>query len=159
MFANHGRAKKYDHDFEGINSRLDGLQAAILLVKLKHLKDWTGSRQQNACIYTDILNNLPVVTPKEMPNVNAVYHLYVIRVPAEKRSAFQEFLKTKGISSGIHYPIPLPYLNAYKYLGHTEADFPQALKASREIVSLPMFAELHAAQIEYIASIISKFEM
>jgi len=157
MFANHGRAKKYDHDFEGINSRLDGLQAAILNVKLKHLKDWTESRQQNARIYTDLLKNLPVVTPKEMPNVTAVYHLYVVRVPAEKRGAFQEFLKTKGISTGIHYPIPLPYLNAYKYLGHTETDFPNALKASREIFSLPMFAELTASQIEYITAAIAKF--
>ncbi len=158
-FANHGRSQKYDHDFEGINSRLDGLQAAILDVKLGHLPRWTESRQKNARLYTDLLKNLPVETPNEMPNVNAVYHLYVVRVPAEKRNGFQEFLKLNGISTGIHYPIPLPYLNAYSYLEHTEKDFPEALKASREIVSLPMYPELNAGQIEYITSIIGKFEM
>jgi len=114
---------------------------------------------KTACSTIPLLKNLPVETPNEMPNVNAVYHLYVVRVPAEKRNGFQEFLKLNGISTGIHYPIPLPYLNAYSYLEHTEKDFPEALKASREIVSLPMYPELNAGQIEYITSIIGKFEM
>ncbi|MBI5591077.1 MAG: DegT/DnrJ/EryC1/StrS family aminotransferase [Deltaproteobacteria bacterium] len=159
MFANHGRAKKYDHDFEGVNSRLDGLQAAILSAKLNHLDEWTEARRRNAYLYNEFLKNAAVITPKEMEDIRAVYHLYVVRVRDGHREKYQEHLKAAGISTGVHYPISLPYLNAYNYLGHTENDFPEALKASREIVSLPMFAELNAGQIEYIASIIGQFEM
>jgi dTDP-4-amino-4,6-dideoxygalactose transaminase len=152
MIANHGRTKKYDHDFEGVNSRLDGLQAAILSVKLRHLERWTEGRRKNAYKYNALLEGINgVVTPEELADVRAVYHLYVVRVPAGRREQFQESLKSAGIDTGIHYPIALPYLNAYRHLGHTENDFPVALAASREIVSLPMFSELRDAQIEYIA--------
>jgi len=151
MLANHGRTKKYDHDIEGVNSRLDGLQAAILSVKLRHLDQWTESRRQNAYLYNAALKGLGVVTPLELEDVKAVYHLYVVRVPAERREQFQASLKAAGIDTGNHYPIALPYLNAYRYLGHTDADFPHALKASTEIVSLPMFPELSAEQIDYVA--------
>jgi dTDP-4-amino-4,6-dideoxygalactose transaminase len=139
MIANHGRTKKYDHDFEGVNSRLDGIQAAVLNVKLRHIEQWTESRRRHASSYNAALKGTGVVTPEELQNVRAVYHLYVVRVPAGRREAFQEALKAAGIDTGIHYPIALPYLNAYRHLGHTEADFPEALKASKEIVSLPMF--------------------
>ena len=151
MFANHGRTKKYDHDMEGVNSRLDGLQAAILTVKLKHLDDWTESRRRNASLYTAALKGTGVTTPVELADVKAVYHLYIVRVPAGRREQFQESLKAAGIDTGIHYPIALPYLNAYAHLGHTDADFPNALKASKEIVSLPMFPELSPEQIDYVA--------
>jgi len=151
MFANHGRTKKYDHDLEGVNSRLDGIQAAILSVKLRHIEQWTESRRQNAQRYTVALKDAGVGTPEELGNVTAVYHLYIVRVPAERRERFQEALKAAGIDTGIHYPIALPYLNAYKYLGHGPTDFPHALKASREIVSLPMFPELRQEQIDYVA--------
>jgi dTDP-4-amino-4,6-dideoxygalactose transaminase len=151
MIANHGRTKKYDHDLEGVNSRLDGLQAAILSVKLRYLDEWTESRRRNAYRYTAALKKAGVMTPNELEAVRAVYHLYVIRVPAEIREQFRESLKAVGIDTGVHYPIALPYLNAYAHLGHTEADFPNALKASGEIVSLPMFPELSAEQVDYIA--------
>ena len=157
MLANHGRTKKYDHDFEGVNSRLDGIQAAILNVKLRYLDRWTESRRQNAYRYNAALMDAGVVTPAEIDNVRAVYHLYVVRVPADRRERFQEELKAAGIDTGIHYPIALPYLNAYKHLGHSPADFPHALKASQEIVSLPMFPELTAEQTEYIAAKIREF--
>ena len=150
MVANHGRTKKYDHDLEGVNSRLDGLQAAILTVKLRHLDKWTEGRRRNAYHYERALNGSGVMTPVELADVKAVYHLYVVRVPASRRDQFQASLKAAGIDTGIHYPIALPYLNAYALLGHTEADFPNALKYSKEIVSLPMFAELTAEQIDYI---------
>ena len=150
MMANHGRTKKYDHDLEGVNSRLDGLQAAILTVKLRHLDKWTEGRRHNAYLYERALKGAGVKTPVELADVKAVYHLYVVRVPAARREAFQASLKAAGIDTGIHYPIALPYLNAYSHLGHTEADFPNALEASKQIVSLPMFAELSAEQIEYI---------
>jgi dTDP-4-amino-4,6-dideoxygalactose transaminase len=151
MLANHGRTKKYDHDLEGVNSRLDGIQAAILKVKLAHLDEWTENRRRNAYRYNAFLKDAGVTTPVELDNVRAVYHLYVVRVAGGRREAFMDALKAAGIDTGIHYPLALPFLNAYKYLGHTEADFPNALKASTEIVSLPMFPELSAEQIEYVA--------
>ena len=87
MFANHGRTKKYDHDLEGVNSRLDGLQAAILSVKLRHIEQWTESRRQNAYRYNAALKGTGVVTPEELDDVRAVYHLYVVRVPADAASS------------------------------------------------------------------------
>ena len=155
MIANHGRTKKYDHDFEGVNSRLDGVQAAILTVKLRHLERWTENRRENAYRYNAALRGIGVVTPEELESVRAVYHLYVVRVPEPHRDQFQELLKSAGIDTGIHYPIALPYLNAYKHLGHTASDFPHALKASREIVSLPMFPELTAEQSRYVAQVVA----
>jgi dTDP-4-amino-4,6-dideoxygalactose transaminase len=151
MFANHGRTKKYDHDLEGVNSRLDGLQAAVLSVKLRYIEKWTESRRRIANLYNEALKRLNVFTPQERANVRAVYHLYVVRVPALKRDNLQEHLATKGISTGIHYPIALPYLNAYKSLGHTERDFPESLKASGQILSLPIFPELPDDHVQYVA--------
>ena len=152
MFANHGRVNKYDHDFEGVNSRLDGLQAAILRVKLRHIEAWTDSRRDNAYLYNAALEGTQVRTPRELDGVKAVYHLYVVRVPAAERDRLRDALKDAGIETGIHYPIPLPYLNAYRHLGHTEADFPNALQISRELLSLPMFPELTDEQIDYVAA-------
>jgi dTDP-4-amino-4,6-dideoxygalactose transaminase len=151
MLANHGRTKKYDHDFEGVNSRLDGLQAAILSVKLRHLDAWTESRRTSAYRYNEALSGTPVVTPVEIENVRAVYHLYVIRVPGGRRDELQEHLKAHGISTGIHYPIALPYLNAYRHIERRDGEFAHALKASGEILSLPMFPELAAEQVAYVA--------
>jgi len=150
MFANHGRVKKYDHDLEGVNSRLDGIQAAILSVKLLYIEQWTEARRKNAYRYNAALEGTNLETPEELEGVRAVYHLYVVRVPAGRREQFQESLKAAGIDTGIHYPIALPYLNAYRHLGHSETDFPNALKASGEIVSLPMFPELTEDQIDYV---------
>jgi dTDP-4-amino-4,6-dideoxygalactose transaminase len=150
MIANHGRLKKYDHEFEGVNSRLDGLQAAILSVKLKHLDDWTQKRIANAALYKDLLSNSGVICPFEAPNVKHVYHLFVIQVP--RREAIQKYLNAKGIATGIHYPIPLPNLMAYRYLGHNQNDFPNATELSTKILSLPMFAELAREQIEYVCA-------
>jgi dTDP-4-amino-4,6-dideoxygalactose transaminase len=157
MFANHGRIKKYDHDLEGVNSRLDGLQAAVLSVKLRHLEDWTERRRANASKYTEALKGLPLGTPKELDGIRAVYHLYVVRVPNGDRDTLRDFLKERGIEAGVHYPIALPYLNAYRYLNHGESDFPDSLQASREILSLPMFPELTDQQIDVIAGEIRKF--
>jgi dTDP-4-amino-4,6-dideoxygalactose transaminase len=155
MFANHGRTKKYDHDFEGVNSRLDGLQAAILSVKLRHLDQWSEARRRNARLYNEALAGSGVVTPKEIPDARAVYHLYVVRVPNGRREALQEHLASNGVNTGIHYPIALPYLNAYKYLGHTADDFPEALRASGEILSLPMFPELTGDQVRHVADAVA----
>jgi dTDP-4-amino-4,6-dideoxygalactose transaminase len=156
MIANHGRMDKYNHEQEGVNSRLDGLQCAILSAKLKHLEKWTEARRKNAYSYNKALKGTCLVTPTEIPDVRAVYHLYVVRVPAEKRAGLQEALKNSGVETGIHYPIALPFLKAYEYLGHSEKDFPEALKASKEILSLPMFPELAEEQIGFVAEIVRK---
>jgi dTDP-4-amino-4,6-dideoxygalactose transaminase len=158
MFANHGRTRKYDHDFEGVNSRLDGLQAAILSVKLRHLEAWTEKRRTNAYRYNEALAGLDIVTPVERNDVRAVFHLYVIRVAGGERDDLQKHLKARGISTGIHYPLALPYLKAYRHLHHGEQDFPESLKASREILSLPMFPELTPDQVDYIVSGIRDFK-
>ena len=158
MLANHGRVEKYNHEVEGYNSRLDGIQAAILKVKLRHLPKWTESRRKNAYLYNEYLKHTELVTPTEIDDVKAVYHLYVVRVKKELRQKLQDHLKAEGIATGIHYPIALPNLKAYEYLKHSENIFTEATKASKEIVSLPMFPELEEAQIEYISAKIREFQ-
>jgi len=150
MIANHGRVEKYDHEIEGVNSRLDELQAAILAVKLKYLEVWTESRRKIAYLYDELLRNCSIKTPVEIGDIRAVYHLYVIRVKNGVRSVLQQELKARGISTGIHYPLALPNLKAYGYLKHSLTDFPEALKASHEILSLPIYPELKVPQVQYI---------
>lgn len=157
IIANHGRIEKYNHEVEGVNSRLDGLQAAILEVKLRHLPEWTKRRRENAYLYNEYLKDTEIITPVEIDNVKAVYHLYVVRAKDGLREKLQTHLTSKGISTGIHYPIALPNLKAYDYLNRTDNDFPEATKASHEILSLPMFPELDEKQINYIAKTIIDF--
>jgi dTDP-4-amino-4,6-dideoxygalactose transaminase len=158
MFANHGRIDKYNHEQEGVNSRMDGLQGAVLNVKLNHLLEWTEKRRRNAYLYNEHLKGLRnLATPAEIDNVKAVYHLYVIRLKAALRQGLQDHLKKNGIATGIHYPIALPNLIAYGYLKHKESDFPEASAASQEILSLPMYPELEPSQIEYISGKIKGF--
>ena len=148
MLANHGRVEKYNHEFEGYNSRLDGLQAAILSVKLKYLDEWNAKRRAVAKDYNESLKKTDIITPKELSGAQCVYHLYVIR--AKKRDELQAFLKKRGISTGIHYPIGLPYLKAYNYLNHTPEDFPITYKYQNKLLSLPMYPELSTHHIDYI---------
>lgn len=159
MLANHGRMDKYNHEVEGFNSRLDGLQAAILNVKLRHLPAWIDSRRKNAYLYNEYLKDTELITPVEIDDVKAVYHLYVVRVTNGRRQELQDHLKFKGISTGIHYPIALPNLTAYEYLNHKQDEFPEATGASEEILSLPMFPELEESQIQYIAKTIRDFSV
>lgn len=158
MFANHGRKEKYDHEFEGVNSRLDGIQAAILKAKLKYLEEWTERRCQIALCYNKLLSERlalkPVVHPYESKNVRHVYHLYVVRVPHRERIKTE--LSKSGISTGIHYPTPLHLLQAYEYLSYKQGDFPVAEKVSKEILSLPMYPELISEQISYICDCLCK---
>ena len=161
MLRDHGQAKKYYHEFEGYNGRLDTIQTGILRVKLKHLSDWNEKRRQNASLYTQFLTRNPehvtcnIITPYEPDWVKAVYHLYIIRT--QKRDELQKYLQEKGISTGLHYPIPLHLQKAYGGLGYVEGDFPITEKVAREIISLPMFPDLTAEQIEYISSKIEEF--
>ncbi len=155
LLRNHGRiTKKYEHEIEGYSSRLDNLQAAILRVKLRHLNKWNESRRENAKKYNELLINIGgITTPYEADYAKHVYHLYVIRVE-NGRDRLRKELKSKGIATGIHYPIPLHLQPAYKYLQYKEGNFPITESGSKEILSLPMFAELHDEQIEEIVKLI-----
>lgn len=157
MISNHGRIEKYNHELEGVNSRLDGVQAAILGVKLAHLPQWTKHRRNNARLYDKYLHDSGLITPAEIDDVQAVYHLYVVRVKNRLRDKLQEHLESDGISTGIHYPIAIPNLRAYAYLNHRPDDFPMATRASQEILSLPMYPELEESQIAYIAKKTEEF--
>jgi dTDP-4-amino-4,6-dideoxygalactose transaminase len=150
MIANHGRISKYDHEFEGTNSRLDTLQAAILKAKLEHLDTWTERRRAAADCYRDLLKDTPVVTPAVSEGTRHVYHLFVVRV--KDREAVMRELSNCGIETGIHYPIALPNLMAYRYLGHRRKDFPVATQYSQEILSLPMFPEISEEQLQYVCN-------
>ena len=150
MYANHGALIKHKHEIEGINSRLDGMQAAILSVKLKYISEWNEKRLKNALLYNKLLAGIEgVAIPKINKNVKHVFHLHVVR--ADRREELQKRLSEKGISTGIHYPTPLPLLEAYKYLNHIPSDFPIACDYMDKILSLPMFPELTEEQIEYVA--------
>lgn len=156
MFRNHGRKRKYGHEFEGTNSRLDGLQAAILSVKLKHLPAWTSLRQERARLYTRMLEELEGITcPHIATDRTHVFHLFVIRTPY--RDELRKHLTTNGIATGIHYPVALPNLEAYRYLGHGQNDFPVASRLSGQILSLPIYAEMTEGHVEQAAAEIRRF--
>jgi dTDP-4-amino-4,6-dideoxygalactose transaminase len=155
MFARHGALKKHAHEMEGINSRLDGLQAAILSVKLKYILKWTERRIANAAIYDEFLGE-NVIKPIVRPDTKHTYHLYVIR--NKKRDELAEFLKERGIATAVHYPVALPNMKAYEYLGNTNKDFPIASQYQNEILSLPMYPEMTEEQIKYVCKTISEFE-
>ncbi|MCK4649165.1 DegT/DnrJ/EryC1/StrS family aminotransferase [bacterium] len=148
----HGRREKYEHLMVGYNYRLDGLQAAILRVKLKYLDEWNEKRRKNASIYNELLKGLDVTTPYEEEYAKHVYHLYVIRI--KKRDEVYKFIQEKGIACGIHYPLPLHLQKAYHYLGYREGDFPVAEECAKEVISLPIYPELKREEIEYIAGAI-----
>lgn len=147
MFANHGRMSKYDHEFEGINSRMDGFQGAVLGVKLTHLDDWNNRRREVAHRYDEALSGI-CRTPRVSENVHHVYHLYVVRVG--RRDEVRTKLSERGISTGIHYPIPLPSLKAYQYLGHQPNDFPVTNRLKGEILSLPIHGEIREEEVNYV---------
>lgn len=156
MFANHGRISKYDHEFEGVNSRMDGIQGAVLDVKLKYLEEWSEKRISATHKYNKMLDGLKeIVTPVAQNGFRHVYHLYVIRT--ERRDELQVFLQEKGILTGIHYPKALPNLTAYKYLGYSPDDFPIATKYQDKILSLPIFPEITKNQIEWVCEKIREF--
>lgn len=156
MYANHGALKKHEHQIEGINSRLDTIQASILGAKLPHLKKWTRDRIKNASIYSSKLKSIKdIEVPIIKENCIHSFHLYVIRT--EKRDGLKKYLEDRGIQTAIHYPTALPNLPAYRYLGHTQADFPIASKYQNEILSLPMYPELAEEQINYVCDTIKSF--
>lgn len=154
LFARHGG--KGDHLMEGINSRLDGLQAAILNVKMRHLDRWTKARQGMALRYDRLLAGIPgVETPQRRPHCDHAFHLYVIR--SARRDELKEYLAQRGIPTLINYPKTLPLYPAYAYMGHTPADFPVAYRHQNQILSIPLYPELSSENQSLIAASIREF--
>jgi dTDP-4-amino-4,6-dideoxygalactose transaminase len=149
MLRDHGQAKKYYHDMIGWNARMDGIQGAVLSVKLAHLNAWNEARRRNAHRYSDLLKDAPgVMTPYEADYGKHVYHIYAIRV--KNRDDLIAALAAEDIACGIHYPIPLHLQKPYQSLGYKPGTFPAAEKSAAEFVSLPMFPELTDEQIKYV---------
>src|ERR1044072_4426817 len=153
-FARHGG--KGDHIMEGINSRMDGLQAAILNVKLPHLPAWTEARRYVAACYDELLDDVGhIITPKIGPGRDHVYHLYVIRT--ENRDTLKEYLTQAGISTVLNYPKALPFCPAYAHFGHVPKDFPVACFNQSRILSLPIYAEMKKEMITHTLQCIARF--
>ncbi len=156
MFANHGRIEKYNHEFEGVNSRLDGLQAAVLNVKLQHISDWNKNRRRVAELYNKYLADVEeIVLPKILSDVVPVYHLFVIRT--DKRNELKNYLKENNISAGIHYPIGLPFLKAYDYLESKPQDFPVTYEYQNKLLSLPIYPEMTEEMVKFVSEKIRNF--
>lgn len=152
---NYGQKTRYIHQFKGLNSRLDEIQAAILRVKLKHLDEWNEKRREKAKLYNELLQGADVICPKQKDYAEHVYHLYVIR--SRKRDELQRFLDARGIIALIHYPIPVHSQKAYEDLGVHRGALPITEKIANEILSLPIFPELRKDQIEEVVDSIKLF--
>ena len=157
MIRDHGQAKKYYHDVEGYNGRLDAIQAGLLHVKLQHLAKWNEQRRERAAEYNRLFEaeGNPVGIPFEPEWSRAVYHLYVVRT--DDREGLMVYLKDAGVGTGIHYPIPLHLQKAYAHLNHVAGDFPVAERVAAEIVSLPMFPTLTAQQQGWVVASVGRF--
>jgi dTDP-4-amino-4,6-dideoxygalactose transaminase len=155
MLRNYGQEEKYHHLIQGYNRRLDTLQAAVLRVKLRYLEEWNTARRQHAQLYRRLLEGYGAMLPQEAEYAKSVWHIYVIRV--HQRDAFREYLAGRGISTGIHYPIPIHLQPAYRDLGYKKGDFPVTEEYAQRMASLPMYAELTPDQIDFVAEAIRDF--
>ncbi|MGH7909893.1 MAG: DegT/DnrJ/EryC1/StrS family aminotransferase, partial [Thermodesulfobacteriota bacterium] len=155
LLRNYGQSDRYHHIVKGYNSRLDEIQAAILRVKLKMLDKWNEVRRNIASLYTQLLENSDLITPKEARYAKHVYHLYVIR--SRKREELRSFLEKSRIQTLIHYPIPIHMQEAYRDLGLEKDSYPISERCAEEILSLPIYPELKSEQIAYIGEVINKF--
>jgi dTDP-4-amino-4,6-dideoxygalactose transaminase len=149
MLRDWGAEHKYRHVLKGYNFRLEGIQGAVLRVKLKYLESWTEERRAAAARYDELLAGCDYSTPVALAHNRHVYHIYAIRTP--NREALQEFLLAKGVQTGIHYPTPVHLLPAHEDLGYRDGQFPHAEAAANEVLSLPMFPELTEAQTSHVA--------
>jgi dTDP-4-amino-4,6-dideoxygalactose transaminase len=152
----HGSTARYYHDEVGYNYRMEGIQGAVLNVKLGHLPDWNGARRRTAKRYHELLAKTPLQLPLEAPGCESVYHLYVIRHP--KRDKLREHLQARGIGTALHYPLPLHLQKCFAKLGHKPGDFPVAERAAKSCLSIPIYPELTDSQVEYVAAMIGEFK-
>lgn len=155
ILRNCGQIEKYRHVTLGGNHRLDTMQAAVLRVKLQHLDDWNTARRHWASLYDRLLEGVPVVRPQIAAGVEAVHHVYAIQ--SRERAQMQSFLTSQGIATGIHYPIPIHLQPAYADLGYHLGDFPVTERAASHLLSLPMFPELRADEVEFVANRVRSF--
>ena len=147
-----GERTRYEHSVKGFNYRMDGIQGAVLGVKLRHLDRWTEARRVHAAEYERALSGTATRVPKARPGVRHVYHVFAVRLP--QRDAWRAYLNECGVQTGVHYPIPIHMQPAYGDLGYAPGDFPVAETVAREVLSLPMFAELTSTQIAQVTGII-----
>jgi dTDP-4-amino-4,6-dideoxygalactose transaminase len=152
MLANHGRLDKYLHQMEGVNSRLDGLNAAVLRIKLRKLDEWNAARRRNAKQYMDILTGSDAVLPGVNQLAEPVWHLFVVRV--SERDDVLKQLKERGIAAGVHYPVPLHRQPAYKHLEMAAGKLPITERVASHVVSLPMYPELSTDQIATVSRLL-----
>jgi dTDP-4-amino-4,6-dideoxygalactose transaminase len=156
MLRNHGGRERYYHDEVGINSRLDAVQAAVLLVKLRYLDTWTGGRIRNAAAYGEMLGGIDEVSlPSVREGNRHIYNQYVIR--AERRDELKKHLQKVGIGCEIYYPVPLHLQRCFSFLGWKEGDLPEAEKAAAETIALPVYAELDEEQLGLVTRAVSGF--
>jgi dTDP-4-amino-4,6-dideoxygalactose transaminase len=151
----HGSTVRYYHDEIGFNYRMEGIQGAVLGVKLKHLEKWTDERRRVAHRYHELLQDTPLQLPREASYAASAWHLYVVRHP--RRDDLKKFLDENGVGCALHYPLPLHLQKCYAQLGHKPGDFPVAEKSARECLSLPVYPELSGAQIQRVATVIKSF--
>lgn len=154
MLRDWGQEKRYHHVLKGYNYRMDGIQGAILRVKLRYLDKWTEARRANAALYDELLADSGVKTPVAMPYSHHVYHVYVVR--SHQRDALQQKLNERGIHTGIHYPVPVHLQQAYADLGYKLGDFPVSETVANEVLSLPMYAELSSEQVKIVSAAVSE---
>jgi dTDP-4-amino-4,6-dideoxygalactose transaminase len=145
-----GQTRKYHHDLKGFNYRMEGIQGAVLKVKLRYLEDWTEARRACAATYDELLTKGMIQTPEQMSYARHVYHVYAIRTP--HREYLQQSLNARGIQTGIHYPIPVHLQSAYADLGYGVGSFPEAEAASQEVLSLPLFPELTLEEQDVVSN-------
>jgi dTDP-4-amino-4,6-dideoxygalactose transaminase len=150
MLRDWGQSKKYHHVLRGFNYRMEGLQGAILRVKLRHLDAWTDQRRSRAAEYNRFLRESDVERPQEMPYARHVYHIYAVRT--SDRVELMRTLQSHGVQSGIHYPIPVHLQEAWRDLGYVAGDFPHSERAANEVLSLPMYPELSNIQVEFVSA-------
>ena len=156
MFARHGGMRKGEHEIEGVNSRLDGIQAAILSVKLPHLPEWTTLRQQHALRYSKLLSSIEGIDiPKNALDREHVWHLYVVR--SEHRDELAKSLAGVGIQTVINYPTALPFLPAYRRFGHVPDDFPNAYSNQSRVISIPIYPEMNEKSQDIVVKAIGDF--
>jgi dTDP-4-amino-4,6-dideoxygalactose transaminase len=156
MLRDWGAERKYEHVLKGYNFRMEGIQGAVLRVKLKHLEAWTEARRAAAARYDQGLKDADIAAPRAMPYARHVYHIYAIRTAF--RQEWQKALQEQGIQTGIHYPIPVHMLPAYSDLGYRVGQFPHAERAASEVMSLPMFPELTSDQTAFVCEAVRRLE-
>ena len=151
----HGSTQRYHHDEIGFNYRMEGIQGAVLGVKLKHLNAWTRERRRVAHRYHELLADTPLQLPREADYAESAYHLYVVRHP--RRDDLKKHLEASNVGCALHYPLPLHLQKCYAHLGHKPGDFPVAEKAARECLSLPIYPEMTDAQTHRVAAVVKEF--